>query len=261
MIESILFVICLIASGIGAVVGAGGGVIIKPLADALGLLPASTISFLSGTTVLAMSVSSLIRSRNNGVKLDTEISTPVAIGAALGGIAGNILFRMVKEASGNEAALKGIQSSALLVVLLFILIYICIKDRLASKHVHNRSAALAIGLVLGLIGAFLGIGGGPNNVAVLMFFFSMDAKEAAKNSIYVILFSQAASILFSIIMGTVPQFGILELLAMVCGGVGGALIGAAISKRINNSKVEFLMKLLILVVIGIAFINIITSFA
>ena len=42
MLPVILFLICIIASSVGAIVGAGGGVIIKPVMDMLGLLPVST---------------------------------------------------------------------------------------------------------------------------------------------------------------------------------------------------------------------------
>ena len=41
------------ASIAGAICGIGGGVIIKPTLDAFGVLSVSTISFLSGCTVLA----------------------------------------------------------------------------------------------------------------------------------------------------------------------------------------------------------------
>ena len=49
------------ASIAGAICGIGGGVIIKPTLDAFGVLSVSTISFLSGCTVLAMTCYSVIR--------------------------------------------------------------------------------------------------------------------------------------------------------------------------------------------------------
>ena len=89
MLEAIiLFIICILASSIGAIVGAGGGVIIKPVLDMIGMLPVSTVSFCSGCTVLGMSVSSLIRNRKDGVKLQLKTSTALAIGAVLGGLGG-----------------------------------------------------------------------------------------------------------------------------------------------------------------------------
>lgn len=48
------------SSLIGAICGIGGGVILKPGLDALGLYDTVTINFLSGCTVLAMTTYSLL---------------------------------------------------------------------------------------------------------------------------------------------------------------------------------------------------------
>ena len=49
-----IFLIGLLASTIGAICGIGGGVIIKPAIDILGLTDVSSTSFLSSCTVLMM---------------------------------------------------------------------------------------------------------------------------------------------------------------------------------------------------------------
>ena len=91
----ILFLLCLTASGLGAITGVGGGILIKPIADAMNLLPVSAISFLSGCTVLCMSASSLIRTRNNGVRLEKNITVPLAAGSIGGGLLGKWLFELI----------------------------------------------------------------------------------------------------------------------------------------------------------------------
>lgn len=257
MIEAImLFIICILASSIGAVVGAGGGVIIKPVLDMIGLLPVSTVSFCSGCTVLGMSVCSLIRNRKDGVKLQLKMSTALAIGAVLGGLLGKWLFDLLRSGFGNEQVLGAVQAVALTIVTFGTFLYICNKDKLPSMHVDNIAAAVLIGAALGVISSFLGIGGGTNNVAVLFFFFSMEAKEAAKNSIFIIIFSQVSSILSAILTNSVPDFSWLNLIFMVAGGIGGALVGAAISRRIDNRGVEKLLKLLSLAIVLIGVYNI-----
>ena len=60
MMILIVFLVCFLASVVGAVCGIGGGVIIKPTLDALGILDVSTISFLSGCTVLSMTSYSVL---------------------------------------------------------------------------------------------------------------------------------------------------------------------------------------------------------
>ena len=252
----VLFLICLAASSIGAVVGAGGGVIIKPVVDLLGLLPVSTVSFCSGCTVLCMSVSSLIRTRKSGVRLERKTSSILAVGAAIGGFAGQYIFDYIRAAYQNDHLLGCIQSVLLLLIMIVILFYVCKKDRFPSFHIKVLFPTFLIGLFLGMISAFLGIGGGPLNVAVLFLFFSMDAKTAAKNSIYIIIFSQLTSIATALVTHSVPEFTWPVLLCMIAGGVGGALLGAAITKRIDNKGVEKLLKLLILFVIVISVYNI-----
>ncbi len=256
MTAIILLIICLLASSVGAVVGAGGGVIIKPVLDMFGILPVSTVSFCSGCTVLGMSLCSLIRNRNDGVKLQIKTSTALAIGAVTGGFVGKWLFELVKNGFGNERVLGAIQAVFLTLITIGVFLYVCNKDKLPSKNVKSIAVAVVIGVFLGIISSFLGIGGGTSNVAVLFFFFSMEAKEAAKNSLYIIIFSQISSIVTAVVTGSVPNFEWVHLMCMLAGGIGGALIGAAISKRIDNKGVEKILKALLIVIIMIDFYNV-----
>ena len=57
----IIFAVCLCASTIGGICGIGGGVIIKPVLDALGLMSVSAISFLSGISAMMMAAISVFR--------------------------------------------------------------------------------------------------------------------------------------------------------------------------------------------------------
>ncbi len=254
MTSFIMFAVCLLASCVGAVAGYGGGVIIKPVLDALHILPVSTISFLSGCTVLCMAGASLLRGRGSGVKLRLSTTAPLALGAAAGGLMGKWLFELVKARS-NEAALGAVQSFVLLVVTVLVFLYTIKKDRLPSYHLTGAGVCLLAGWGLGVVSAFLGIGGGPLNMALLFFCFSMEAKEAARNSIFIILLSQAASLLSTLAQGHVPEFAPLQLALMAAGGVGGALLGAELEKRMDNRAVEKLLMALMLVIILINLYN------
>ena len=53
------FLVCFAASVIGGLCGIGGGVLAKPLLDAVGVMLVSTVSFLSGLTVLSMAAISV----------------------------------------------------------------------------------------------------------------------------------------------------------------------------------------------------------
>ena len=62
----IIILVCFFSSVVRAICGIGGGVIIKPVLDATGVMSVTTVSFLSGCTVLSMSVVSLQKSEDPG---------------------------------------------------------------------------------------------------------------------------------------------------------------------------------------------------
>ncbi len=90
----IFFLVSFLASVAGAICGIGGGVIIKPLLDATGIMSVSAISFLSGCTVLSMSIVSVGSSiRNKTISIRFPVTLPLAIGAAVGGVVGKGCFK------------------------------------------------------------------------------------------------------------------------------------------------------------------------
>ena len=94
----IFFLVALGASAVGAICGIGGGVIIKPVLDLLHLETVPTISFLSGCTVLTMSCYSVGKSLLAGEKsVSLDVGTPLAVGAAAGGLLGNQLFALARQ--------------------------------------------------------------------------------------------------------------------------------------------------------------------
>lgn len=257
MSELLFFIICLGASAAGAISGFGGGVIIKPLLDTTGLLPVDTVSFLSGCTVLAMSLSSTIRGRKSDIKINLSTSVPIAVGAAAGGVSGSLLIGVIKRVSGHVTVIGLVQAVVLSIVVIAVSVYVLKKEKFRTYELHSISATGAAGLFMGLLSAFLGIGGGPINIAVLQICFSMDTKTASKCSIFIILFSQIASLLSSIVCGTIPEFSWLHLAVMAVGGVGGAIIGGKLNKHMTNSHVDKLILALLAFVLCINIRNIV----
>lgn len=252
------FLICLLATTVGGISGVGGGVIIKPVLDATSGMPVATISFLSGCTVLAMTITSMLRSRGGEVKVEPRRGTLLAIGAAVGGVVGKELFEIVRSAGGSAVSIA--QQVMMIVLTLGVLVYTLNRPRITTRDVKNPAACVVIGLVLGLLSAFLGIGGGPINLAVLYYFFSMDTKTAALNSLYIILFSQAASFLSTLVRNTVPEFEWAVLIVMVVGGVVGGTLGRSISKKLSNAGVDRLFFWLLIVITGISCYNLVRCF-
>lgn len=257
LFQSLLFfIVSFLASVAGAICGIGGGVIIKPVLDVFGWASVSTISFLSGCTVLSMSCYSVGKSILSGEKsVDLHIGTPLAIGAAIGGVVGKQMFTAIRDASPNPDMVGGIQAACLAAITLGTLIYTLQKARIRTKHITNLPVCLGIGLALGFMSSFLGIGGGPINLVVLGYFFSMGTKVAAANSLYIILFSQITSLLSTLLTHTVPKFDLRTLLFMALGGILGGMIGRIVNKRLDNAAVDKLFIALMALIIGISLYN------
>ena len=259
MLQAVIyFLVCIIATTAGGISGVGGGVIIKPVLDAVSGMGTATVSFLSGCTVLAMTITSMVRASGGSVKIEKRRGTLLAVGAAIGGILGKELFEIVRGAGGSTVDIA--QQIMMILLTAGVFVYTLKKEHIRTKNVQNAAACVIIGLTLGLLSAFLGIGGGPINLAVLSFFFSMDSKISALNSLYIILFSQAASFLNTIVRGTVPEFDWFVLIAMCVGGVLGGLLGRSISAKLTNKGVDKLFLGLMAVITLISCYNLVMCF-
>ena len=249
----LIFAVCLLSSAAGGICGIGGGVIIKPVVDALGVLSVSALSFLSGLTVLGMSCISVYKQRKRRL-VDIKTGTPLALGAAIGGLLGKMLFDAIKKSVG-EAPVGFIQSIALGFITLGTLLYMLNRSKIKTHCVKNPVLSAAIGLLLGVMSSFLGIGGGPINLCVLYYFFSMDTKKAAANSLYCILFSQAASFLSTAVQGKIPEFPWALLVLMILGGVLGGILGSRLNEKLSARQVDKLFTALLLLIILICVYN------
>lgn len=257
MFYMIVFLVCFLSSVIGAICGIGGGVIIKPVLDAFGVMSVSAVSFLSGCTVLSMTTYSVLRSRLSGKsRIEQKTGLPLAIGAAFGGVIGKWLFSIASSISVDKERVGAVQAACLFVVTLGTLLYTLYKNKIKTHHVTEPLLCVAIGLALGILSSFLGIGGGPINLVVLFFFFSMDTKAAAENSLYIIFFSQMASLVSTILSGGVPEFKISMLLWMAVGGIGGGIVGRAVNQKLLDKVVHYLFIALMIVILFINLYNI-----
>ena len=258
----LFFAVAFLSSIAGAICGIGGGVVIKPVLDMLRMGQPAVINFLSGCTVLSMSLYSVgkaLRSGDSRVEIST--GTPLAIGAAVGGIVGKEMFSAVKAFFGSSPMVGGVQAVVLGLITLGTLVYTLKKSCIRTHTISHKLPCVVIGLLLGIMSSFLGIGGGPINLVVLGFCFSMDTKTAAANSLYIILFSQLASLIATVATGSVPEFRGAALILMVAGGIGGGIVGRSLNKKMDNHAVDKLFIGLMLLIVLICVYNTVRAFA
>ena len=237
----IFILIGLLACTAGSLCGIGGGIIIKPVLDLSGLMPVESASFLSGCTVLAMTAFSVGRTFLEGNRaIDVVRGTPLAAGAGIGGVAGQFLFSQIAGTASDTDALGMVQTGILFFVTLGTLVYTLFEHKVTTLSIESKSACGLVGLGLGMLSSFLGIGGGPINLLVLHYFFSMERKKAALNSLYIILFSQLCGLAVVLLNGS-PVGGALPYLpAMAGAGIAGGLIGSTLHRRLSARQVSVL---------------------
>lgn len=250
----IAFIACLI----GKICGMGGGVIIKPVLDAAGQMNAKAINFYSSCTVLAMAAWSVARSlykKESAINL--KASSALGYGAIAGGLLGKVLFNRISQSMGAGGTVTVIQNCVLVIACLLTLVYTLRKEKIRSFHVKSWIVSFALGIILGALGVFLGIGGGPFNMALLFLFWSMDTKTAAINSLFIILFSQTSSVVQTMVLRQVPAFSGMILAGMILFGIIGSEAGSRINHRLSEKHVSALFVCSIVLVISICILNII----
>ncbi|KAF1299223.1 hypothetical protein BAU15_00840 [Enterococcus sp. JM4C] len=253
MIGIIYFVVIVLANTIGAVSGMGGGVLIKPIFDFIGADSVMAVSFYSAVAVFTMSAVSTARQLISGRKFNWKIISWVSLGAVLGGILGNVIFEAILRWFSNEDIIQLIQIGVTVITLIFAFLY----TKYDWKNFRFTSVTwyLACGLSLGFLASLLGIGGGPINVALLMFLFSLPIKEATGYSICTIFFSQLSKLITIALSTGFARYNLEMLLYVIPAAVIGGLIGARLSNIFPPQKVTTIFQIVIIIVLFINLYN------
>ena len=95
--------------------------------------------------------------------------------------------------------------------------------------IKNKWTILSFGMGVGALSVFLGIGGGPLNVIVLLGFMSMTAKESTPYSIGMIFFAQGPNIILIVLKGATAGFNLQMVPMIVITAIGGGYFGTKIN--------------------------------
>lgn len=237
MLQLIYSAVILAATTLGAFVGLGGGVIIKPVLDFIGAEPRMQVDFLSSVAVFTMSVVSTAKQIKNKVEFKKNIVLLIAIGSIAGGFLGSFCMEMLESIAPSDTV-RCIQAFVLAALLTFVCIYVA-KER-KSFNVGNNAVICIVGLSLGFIASFLGIGGGPINVAVLTLFFSMNVKESAVYSVAIIFFSQLSKLTTMFVSSGIEAYSHQwkTLLFILPAAIFGGIIGSGFNRKSDDKIIR-----------------------
>ena len=274
------FFIVFFSTTLGSLTGMGGGIIIKPLLDMLGNFAVSDIGLLSSITVLVMaiiSVGKLSLSETRHAPIVPSFAISLTVGSVLGGNLGHELFSLLLSHRLNNSSITLLQNILLALIVAIVVIYMlsspthrkpprfgpmCPSAIQAPNLSHiilkNSIPALFSGILLGTISTFLGIGGGPINIAFLIFFFALDTKSSVIYSLICILFAQTSQLLLLTISLSADFSGYnLHILPfMIPGAIIGGFLGASLNKKLSEKHVRFSFIFAQFIVLCICIINI-----
>ncbi|MBQ3044766.1 MAG: sulfite exporter TauE/SafE family protein [Clostridia bacterium] len=252
MLALIYAVVILVATTLGSFVGLGGGVIIKPILDFIGEEPRAQVDFLSCVAVFTMSIVSTGKQIKNKVSFDKSIIIFLAAGSVAGGFFGKFCMDLLGNSFAQEN-IRCIQAFVLAALLLSVCIYVS-KQRF-SFRVKNPAAICAVGLLLGFIASFLGIGGGPINVAVLTLFFSMNVKESAVYSVAIIFFSQLSKLITIFASDGISAYlhQWKTLIFILPAAILGGIIGSKLNRKFDDKLIRktFTAVMILLVILNV----------
>lgn len=203
-----------------------------------------------------MSAVSLVNSVKLDIQIKIKLSMMIALSSITGGIIGKVMFNYAVENINNSDLVMLIQAAIIAGLMVFIFIFVKYKHLMTTYHLKSPFIIIGVGLVLGVLAAFLGIGGGPFNVAILTLLFSMDSKEAGLNSIFIIFFSQLSSIVYTASTTGFSYFDLAMMPYMIAGGVLGGLIGSRLIIKVPNRTVDKIFLIGIVIIIGISVVNV-----
>ena len=144
----------------------------------------------------------------------------------------------------------------LAVLILCVYLYMKHKANIRGLQLSGVPVSLAAGCFLGICSSFLGIGGGPINVALIIYLYSVSTKMATVCSLMTILFAQISKLVTVALSTGFLVYDLSVAPVMVVGAIAGGFLGASLSKRFSEAGVERAFNCVQLLVLAIALFNI-----
>ncbi len=265
--------------GLGGIVGilsgmfgVGGGFLMTPLLFFIGIPPAVAVAT-EANQIVASSFSGVLAHLKRKT-VDLRMGVVLLIGGLIGAALGVQLFNALKSIGQVDLLVKlsyvvflGIIGSLMFVESLRALMKTrggtTVPTRRKHTWVHNlpfkikfRTSGLYIsvippilvGILVGVLAAIMGVGGGFVMVPAMIYLLGMPTKVVVGTSLFQIIFVTAFTTLLHATTNYTVDMGLAVLLLI--GGVVGAQIGARIGVKLKAEQLRVLLALMVLVVCG-----------
>ena len=267
-------IILLLLAGLGVgfmsgFFGVGGGFLMTPLLIFLGIPPATAVGT-EANQILGSSASGAI-AHGRKKNIDYEIGLFLLLGGIFGSTVGVVFFRFMRETGNIDLMI-----SLLYIVFLFIIGSLMliesslsilnktqdykirtkkrnVFDSLPLKFKFRQSRKyisiilpVGIGVIVGLLSALMGVGGGFIMVPAMIYILGMSTISAIGTSLFQIVFVTANVV---ILQATYNQsVDIILAIFLLFGGVIGAQIGSKYAVKLKGEQLRILLAFIVLLV-------------
>lgn len=251
--------------------GVGGGFLLTPLLFFIGIPPAVAVAT-GANQIVASSVSGVLAHFKRRT-VDLRMGTVLLVGGLIGAVLGVELFNILR-ALGQVDLLVNLSYVVFLGIIgamMFVESLNAIRKagkggRVTRKRhnwVHNlpfkmkfRTSGLyisvippaIIGVLVGILAAIMGVGGGFIMVPAMIYLLGMPTKVVIGTSLFQIIFVTAATTMLHAVTNYTVDV-VLAVLLLV-GGVIGAQIGTVIGLKLKAEQLRILLACLVLLVCG-----------
>ncbi|WP_374762940.1 sulfite exporter TauE/SafE family protein [Yunchengibacter salinarum] len=266
--------------GMGAMVGflsgmfgVGGGFLMTPLLIFAGVPPAVAVATEANQITAASVSGALAHWRRGGV--DLKMGWVLIAGGAMGAVLGAVIFTYLK-AQGHVDLMISLMYVLFLGSVGGLMLWESVRAIWRSRHAPagqpRRSARhrswlhalpwkmrfrksrlyisvllpLAVGMLVGVLAAIMGVGGGFVMVPAMIYLLGMPTNVVVGTSLFQIIFVTAlTTVLHSVNTQTVD---ILLALMLLLGAVVGAQVGAVVGLKLKGEQLRALLAFIVLLV-------------
>jgi uncharacterized protein len=258
----LLLAVGLIAGGLGALVGIGGGIIVVP---ALTLGFGYDIRIAVATSLLAVIATSAAagigyaREGLTNMRLGLTLEIATTVGGVVGGLVAVtvapsvisgvfgvvmvgvavLMWRHVEP--GDGAAGTGRTGTTVLSGRYF--------DRAKNEHIDYEPGRLGVGMslssVAGVLSGLLGVGGGFLKVPTMTIAMGVPTKAAAATSNFMVGITAVASLTIYLTRGFVEPSVVVPVLT---GIIAGALSVSRVTNRVQGAQVQRVLAVILVIV-------------
>ncbi len=271
-----------LVGGLSGLFGVGGGFIMNPLLIVLGVPPAVAVST-GALQIVAASVSGAFAHWRRG-NVDWAMAGCMIGGGLAGALAGNRLFVLL-QSIGQIDLVIGLSYVILLGMMGGLMLAesgrVILRTRAGAAvrgklHQHTwlhglplkvkfRKSRLyvsvflplGIGIIVGLMTAIMGVGGGFLAVPAMIYLMGMPTMLTVGTSLLQITVTSAAVVYLQAI--STHAVDVVLAFLLILGGVAGAQAGAAFGQRLRGEYARFLLALIVLAVAGWVFYGLVAT--